>query len=507
MIDIPGPQEINLLAMLPVIVLLIWANIVLVVDLFIPNDKKGWTALLTVVGLAGTAVLVWLQAAGVIVTTSEYSFRGMIIADGYALFLQGVLLVSGIISVLLAVNYLPRRGINRGEYYTLLTLSTTGMIFMAMANDLIIVFIALELLSIPLYILSGFNRDDAGSEESAMKYFLLGAFASGFLVYGVALIYGGTGTTSLTGVVSALQGEAINLPIAIIGMGLVLVGLGFKVAAVPFHMWTPDVYQGAPTPVTAFMSIGAKVGGFAALLRVLLTAFPNISGEWGVVVGIIAILTMILGNVVAISQNDVKRMLAYSSIAHAGYILVAVAAAQYEEVASFAISGAIFYLLTYAFTNLGAFAVIIALENDDGSGTDIDSYIGLARNRLPLAIAMALFMLSLTGLPVSAGFVGKFFVFDAALRAARIGLELGDPLMLIVVIIGVLTTVVSAFYYLRVVVAMVLEDDAGKEPPTVQLQPALASALVITTLATLLIGIIPTPLFDIARNALLSISG
>ncbi len=502
MVEIPTPQEINLLAMLPIIFLMGWASVMLVVDLFIPDDRKSITAGLAVSGLVGTAVLVWLQARGLFNLTSDESFGGLVINDGYALFLTGVLIVSGIISVLMAVNYLPRRGIERGEYYTLLLFSTGGMIFMAMANDLIVVFIALELLSIPLYILSGFNREDSGSEESAMKYFLLGAFSSGFLVYGVALVYGGTGTTELAGVVAALQGAAINPSIAVIGMGLLLVGLGFKVAAVPFHMWTPDVYQGAPTPVTAFMSIGAKVGGFAALLRVLVAAFPDISTEWGLLVSVIAVLTMIIGNVIAISQDDVKRMLAYSSIAHGGYILVAVAAAQNPEVAPFAISAAIFYLLTYTFTNLGAFAVVIALENDDGTGTHIDDYVGLARTRLPLAVTMSLFMLSLTGLPVSAGFVGKFFVFDAALRAAQ-----GDVILFIVTIVGILTTVISAFYYLRVVVAMVLQDDEGKEPPTVQLKPALASALVISAIGTLVIGVVPSQLFELARAALITITG
>jgi NADH-quinone oxidoreductase subunit N len=345
--------------------------------------------------------------------------------------------------------------------------------------------------------MSGFARPKLDSEESAMKYFLLGAFAGGFLVYGIALTYGGTGTTSMVGLVQALSGEARNLPLAIVGMGLILVGLGFKVAAVPFHMWTPDVYQGAPTPVTAFMSVGAKAGGFASLLRVLVAAFPSISNEWGTLIAIIAGLTMILGNFVAISQTDIKRMLAYSSIAHAGYILVAVAAAQDPAVAPLAVSAAVFYLLTYAVTNLGAFALVIAVEKDDGSGTQIDDFAGLAKSRPLLAAAMTLFMMSLIGVPPSAGMVGKVFVFQAAIQASQ-----GNLLLLIVTIIGVLTSVVSAFYYMKVVVVMYMRDGEGKAV----LQPALGAALVVTALGTLLLGILPTPVFQMAQQALLKLS-
>ncbi len=494
--DVPTLASFNLAAILPVLILSAWGVLLLVIDLFIPRDHKVWTAWLAIVGLVGSAVLLAVQAGGVFGRLPATAFQGMLVVDGFGLFVQGVVIVAGVLSVLLAMSYLPRRGIERGEYYTLLLFSSVGMMLMALAADLIVVFLALELLSIPLYILSGFARPQPASEESAMKYFLLGAFASGFLVYGVALVYGGTGTTTLEGILGVLQGAVLNLPLALTGMGLILVGLGFKVAAVPFHMWTPDVYQGAPTSVTAFMSVGAKVGGFAALLRVLVTGMPTISAEWGAMLAVVAALTMIVGNVIAISQSEIKRMLAYSSIAHAGYILLAVAAAQNEAVAPQAVSAAVFYLLTYAFTNLGAFGVVIAVEKDDGSGTQIQDFAGLSRRKPLLATAMLLFMFSLTGVPPSAGMVGKWFVFQAAVNASA-----GNPLLLAAMIIGVLTSVISAFYYVRVILVMFIQEGPADAHP----QPVLSATLAVAAVATFLLGIIPTPLYEMAQRALLNL--
>ncbi len=493
--DQPTLATTDLVTILPALVLLGWASLLLIADLFI--GRKMLTASIALLGVLVSGGLLAMQmqsARGVPVA----GFNGMIVADGFALVLQGIFLIGAFIGILIAMEYLPRHGLERGEYYSLLLFATTGMMFMALARDLIVVFVSLELLSIPLYVLSGFARPRLMSEEAAMKYFLLGAFASGFMVYGIALTYGGTGTTSLAGVAQALSGTALNLPLSLVGMGLIVVGLGFKVAAVPFHMWTPDVYQGAPTPVTAFMSVGAKAGGFAALLRVLVMAFPAAAAEWGMVVTIIAGLTLILGNVVAISQSDIKRMLAYSSIAHAGYILIAVAAAQDPAVAPYAIGAAAFYLLTYTFTNLGAFAVVMTVERVDGTGTRIEDFAGLSKMRPLLALAMALFMLSLTGMPPSAGLVGKFFVFQAAIRASA-----DNPWMVALAIIGVVTSVISAFYYIRVVVMMYFRDGAGE---TV-LKPALAAATLITALVTLLLGIVPGPVFAIAQQALLALGG
>jgi len=495
---LPTLETINLLAVMPVLTLVGWGCLVLVFDLFIPATRKYWTAWLTVLGLGLTAIVLAVQAMAFLPGHPQSAFNGMLTVDGFALFLQAIFLLAAFVGVLMALNYLPRRGIERGEYYTLLIFTTTGMMFMSMAADLVVVFLSLELLSIPLYILSGFARPRVDSEESAMKYFLLGAFASGFLVYGIALVYGGTQTTALSGVVKAISGSAPNLPLAIIGLGLILVGLCFKVAAVPFHMWTPDVYQGAPTPVTAFMSVGAKAGGFAAMLRVLVAAFPAISGEWGALIAVIALLTMIVGNFVAISQTDIKRMLAYSSIAHAGYILVALAAAADPKVAPFAVSAALFYLLTYTFTNLGAFALVIAVEKDDGTGTLIDDFAGLGKAKPMMAAAMAVFMLSLVGFPPTAGMVGKWFVFQAAIQASNT-----NVLLLIVTIVGILTSVVSAFYYMRVIVVMYFRDGAGNAV----MRPPLAAATAAMAIGTLALGVIPAPIFQMAQQALLKIAG
>jgi len=481
---------LNLLAILPILIVVGWACVLLMVDLFLPPGRKRVTAWLAFVGLLAALVATVLQ-----IGTSQEAFGGMLVVDGFAIFLNIVFLVTALLGVLISTHYLARTGIERGEYYALLLFTTSGMMVMTIAADLIVVFLALELLSIPLYIMAGFARPKLASEESAMKYFLLGAFASAFLVYGIALTYGATGSTGLENVVAALSGEVARSPLLLIGMGLILVGLGFKVAAVPFHMWTPDVYHGAPTPVTGFMSVGAKAGGFAALLRVFVTAFPAMAVEWGLLVQIVAAATLILGNVVAISQTNIKRMLAYSSIAHAGYILMAVAASADGAVADLAVSSALFYLLAYTFTNLGAFAVVIALERDDGSGGELDDFAGLGRAKPLTALAMALFMLSLTGIPPAAGFVGKFFVFQATLQAGLIALA----------IVGVVTSLISAYYYLRVVIIMYMRDSEAE--PAVALQPALRAALVLTGLGTFVLGVIPTPMFDLVRQSLLTLYG
>lgn len=502
--ELPTLATINLLAAGPAVFLAAWSLVLLVVDLFIPDGRKHWVGWLAIGGFVLAGVGLILQTGGALgPPLPAEAFMGMAVIDGFALYAQLVVVLAAIFGVLLALEYLPRHGIERGEYYTLLTLSALGMMLMSMAADLIVVFVALELLSLPLYILTGFDRTRSTSEEGAMKYFLLGAFSSGFLVYGIALTYGGTGTTRLTGVLDVMAGTAVSLPLALAGLGLVVVGLGFKVAAVPFHMWTPDVYEGAPTPVTAFMSVGSKVGGFAALMRLLIAALPGIAAEWGTVMAIIAMLTMIVGNFLAISQRNVKRMLAYSSIAHAGYILVAVAAAQVPEAAPLAVSAAIFYLLTYTFTNLGAFGVVIAVENEEapddlGVGPEIEDFAGLGKSRPLLSAMMTLFMLSLTGMPVTAGLVGKFFVFQAAVSAASV-----NGWMLAAAIVGVVTSVISAFYYLRIPMAMYMYEGEGRA----SVQPALGVALVVTALGTLLLGIIPTPLFQLAQEALLTLVG
>jgi len=483
----------NLLATAPATLLLAWTLVLVLVDLFAGEERSHWTPVLAGVGLSLSFIanlFVYSPAAG-----EQIALYGMFIADAFTGFLNMVILVATLIAVLMSWDYLKRAGIHRGEYYILALISSAGAMFMAAANDLIVIFVALELLSIPLYILSAFRsiKNDGSelalkSEESGMKYFILGAFSSAFLVFGAALVYGATGATNIPqifsmagGIVGGTSAAAFYL---LIGAAMLIVGLGFKVAVVPFHMWTPDVYEGAPTPVTAFMSVTAKIGGFAALLRLLVTGLSVLAlaeGEaaaWQNTATILAILTLVLGNFVAISQRSLKRMLAYSSIAHAGYIMVAVAAAGTAGAVNAATQGALVYMMAYMFTNLGAFAVVMAIEREDGSGGNIEDITGLARSRPLMAMAMTIFMLSLTGIPLTAGFVGKLMVFASALQAGLFGLA----------VIGVLTSVVSAFYYVRVVVNMYLRESSGA------IQPALDTACVrlainIALAGTLIFGI------------------
>lgn len=492
MFELPNFADLNVGLTLPVTSLVIGTCILLLVDLFVPKDRKIITAWLAVAGLAVSFVINLF-----VFNNGGTAFEGSFSADAFTGFMNLVVLLAAFISVLLSIDYLKRANIERGEFYALMLISAGGMMLMASANDLIVIFIALELLSIPLYILAAFRHPDLKSEESSMKYFILGAFASAFFVYGAALIYGATGTTNLTGIFQAVQGivarDSSSSFLLLIGGGLILVGLGFKVAVVPFHMWTPDVYEGAPTPVTAFMSVGAKAGGFGGLLRILVFALPafvlqntQTAAAWQQTVWLVAAITLILGNIVAISQTNIKRMLAYSSIAHAGYILMAVAAAGTAGVANAAAQAALLYLLAYMFTNLGAFAVAVAVEKDDGSGTTLEDFVGLARTRPTLALMMAVFMLSLTGIPLTAGFVGKWFVFKATLDAGLIPLA----------IIGVLTSVVSAFYYVRVIVNMYLRE--GGRPDGTLGDPAAGAtryvhwAVYVAFAGTVLVGIIPT---------------
>src|SRR5215207_2095258 len=334
---------------LPLTLLVVWACALLLIDLFIPKDRKSLTASLAALGLALTLGFTLAQIG----QEPSAGYQGMIVLDGFSIFINALLLVSGLLGIGLSFGYIKRMNLERGEYYVLMLFSVSGMMLMAQAADLIVVFLALELLSIPLYVLAAFDRPKVESEEAGLKYFLLGAFATGFVVYGTALVFGATGTTSLTGIVDSIASTGTSSLLLTIGAALILVGLGFKIAAVPFHMWTPDVYQGSPSAVTAFMASGAKIAGFAALLRVFATAFPSIAVDMTGVLWAIAAATMILGNLVAISQSNIKRMLAYSSIAHAGYILMAFVPYGNSEVASISVAAGLFYLVSYAITNFG----------------------------------------------------------------------------------------------------------------------------------------------------------
>ena len=448
--ELPSVSELNLGVSIPALSVSVWACILLLLDLWVPKDRKERTAWLAAGGLVFAFVINLITF-----NSGTSSFLGMFVADSFTGFLNLVVLITAFISILMSIDYLKRTGIERGEYYVLLLFSVSGAMFMAGANDLIIVFVGLELLSIPLYILSAFRAPDLKSEESGMKYFILGAFASAFLVYGSALIYGATGTTNLTEIFQSIErvtaDGSTSIFLLLLGSGLVLVGLGFKVAVVPFHTWTPDVYEGAPTPVTAFMSVGAKIGGFGSLLRVLVVALPTFTlqdgqmfAAWQQTVWLIAAATLILGNLIAVSQTNIKRLLAYSSIAHAGYIMMAIAAGGTQGVGTSAGQAVAVYLIAYMFTNIGAFAVAMAIERNDGTGTNLEDFVGLSKTRPAMAFMMAVFMLSLTGIPLTAGFMGKWLVFQATLQAELVPLA----------IIGVLTSVISAFYYVRIIVNM-----------------------------------------------------
>lgn len=476
------PPALHLAVVLAPTIVAATGIVLMLLDLFVNSERlRRWAPWLTLLGL----ILALVAAVG------QWNSNGMafipdggvpmVLADNFATALNVILLLTGILTVLIAINYLVRMDLDKPEFYMLVLFSLSGMMLMGMGNDLILIFLALELLSIPLYILSGFAWPRPESEESAMKYFVLGAFSSGILVFGIALTYGATGSTALPEVLAAVDtGNSLLLA----GCALMIVGFGFKIASVPFHMWTPDVYEGAPTIVTAFMSVGAKVAGFAALLRILIGALPQLGEVWEPATAVVAALTLIVGNIVAISQPNIKRMLGYSSIAHAGYILIAVAASSSSPDG---VGAAIFYMFAYLFTNLGAFAVVLAVERQEGEGVMIDDYRGLAKRYPWMALAMAFFMLSLTGVPPAAGFAAKFYVFRAAVDAGLIWLA----------IIGVVTSVISGYYYLRVVFSMYMLEGDGE----MTLKPVLVTAVVITAVATLLLGILPGYWFDLARDA------
>jgi NADH-quinone oxidoreductase subunit N len=481
-------SSVDFITLLPALILCGWACLLLLGDVFLPVAQRKWIGWLSLPGLAaaGAGMLPWGGRQELL------GFGGLLRADQYSFFVGSIFLCSAVVVVLLALNYLPRQGLQRGEFYVLLLFSLSGMLLITQAADLIIVFLALELLSIPLYILAGLARPRLTSEEAALKYFLLGSFATGFLVYGTALVYGATRTTNLLQIVAAVQAGTASLSLLLVGAALIFVGFGFKVALVPFQMWTPDVYEGAPSVVSAFMSVGAKTAGFAALLRVFVTAFPVIAGQWSSVAAILAALTMILGNFAALPQVNIKRLLAYSSIAHAGYLLVGVVAAGTTGVVNRAVSSVIYYLLAYTAANLGAWAVVIAVERVEGAGLKLDDYAGLGKRHPALALAMTVFMFSLTGLPPTIGFVAKFAIFRAALESGYLWLA----------IIGVLTSIFSAFYYLRVIVIMFMREGEA----TADSHPTLNAAVGATAIATLVFGVLPAPLLAWASQALLELA-
>ncbi|PLX30852.1 MAG: NADH-quinone oxidoreductase subunit N [Ignavibacteria bacterium] len=429
-----------------------------------------WVSL---IGIAANIVL-----AVVVFPDRGTAFSGMVMTGGYASITAILFLTAAGLTILLSREYIEKIGVNFGEFYHLILLATTGMMTFSAGTDLVVTFIGLELMSISLYVLAGISRRHHKGNEAALKYFLLGAFASGFFLYGIALIYGMTSTTNILEIAQNMQAY-MSEPLFLTGVGLLLVGFAFKVGAVPFHMWVPDVYEGSPTMVSAFMSTGAKASAFTAFLLIFTATFDIAGTQINTVLAILAVASMVIGNVVALSQNNIKRMLAYSSIAHAGYMLIGLTAG-----GMMSITGVLFYLISYMFTNIGAFGIAAIIENKEQGGTEIDNFRGLYYRHPALAVMMSIFMFSLVGLPPLAGFFGKYYIFVAAIENGYTWLT----------IIGVITSMISVYYYLRVVVVMFFQTDEEAEKSS--LASSSVFALLLSAAGVLLIGVFPSMVLD-----------
>ena len=488
--------DINLTLIAPELIVGVAAVVVMMVDAFARRGQRWITGTLSIVALFGAAaasIYLWLAWSG-----PHSAFNGMIVLDGLRLSFTLIFVIVSVLTVLIASVWIDMEKLPAGEFHALLLFATCGMMLMASGGDLVIVFLGLEILSIATYVLAGFRRTDVRSNESSLKYFILGSFASAFLLYGIALVYGATMTENLPGTtnIAAIAGrlnQSLYPPLLLAGLAMLLVGFGFKIALAPFHVWTPDVYEGAPTPVTAFMAAGPKAAGFASFMRVFVFGFPIVTAvattagyahqSWLGALAIMAAITMTIGNVAAIAQNNVKRMLAYSSIAHAGYALVgfvAAGAATDPEQRNAALTSVAFYLLAYAIMNMGAFAVVTLVARSNDRDNQVEDYNGLGFISPVLAFSLSLFLLSLLGMPVTAGFMGKLMVFSSAVRQGYTWL----------VVIGVLNSAVSAYYYLRLIMVMFFRERTA--PWVAPVVPAsIVLALVITIAGVFYLGLFP----------------
>ena len=486
--DLVNPN-VNVPIILPEMLLAITAIILMVFDSFKPN-KHRITGIISMIGLVASSIA--LYYLWTFPDAPKSAFNGMIVTDGLRLSFTFVFLLVAALTILISSVWVENENVPAGEYHCMLLFATVGMMFMASGNDLVIIFLGLETLSIATYVMAGMRKKDLKSNESAMKYFILGSYASGFLLYGMALIYGATGATNINEIAVKI-GDANFPALLLVGGAMLIVGFGFKIATVPFHVWTPDVYEGAPTPITAFMAAGPKAAGFASFLRVFAIGFPLIAGiqasellhdTWITVLTIMAILTMTVGNIAAIVQSNVKRMLAYSSIAHAGYALVGFIGAGVAKTVlgrDEAIAAVAFYMLTYAVTNLGAFSVVALLAQKNDRRTEFEDYNGIGFKSPILAFTLSLFMLSLLGLPLTAGFIGKVLVFRPALEA-------GSVLLTVMVVIAVINTAISAYYYLRLIVVMFFKERSS-DWSAPKIPTAIGIVLVITVLGVFYFGI------------------
>ncbi len=499
--------SINYSALAPVLIIACAAIVSVLVEAFLPRSARRPVQLVLVLGSIAAAFIVVVSLAGTRLVTAA----GEVAIDGPALVLQGTILVVGFLGALLMAersidplgdafaaraSALPgsedekqftQRGFLQTEIWPFLLFSLTGMLMFPAANDLLLMFVALEVMSLPLYLLAGMaRRRRLLSQEAALKYFVLGAFSSAFFLYGMAMLYGYAGTVSLSGIADAVSSNPVEGGLLTIGVALLLVGLLFKVAAVPFHQWAPDVYQGAPTPVTGFMAAAVKLAAFGAILRVMYVAFGGARWDWEPMMWIIAILTMLVGSIVAIAQTDIKRMLAYSSVAQAGFILIGVIAVSPQGLAA-----SLFYLIAYSFTTIGAFAIVTMVRDANGEATHLSKWAGLGRKSPLIGTCMAIFMFALAGIPLTSGFVGKFGVFAA-------GIESGATWL---VIVGVIASVIAAFFYARVVVIMFFsepnEDTASVVIPSAFTTVALAAGAAVT----IILGIVPQPVLALLSNA------
>jgi NADH-quinone oxidoreductase subunit N len=486
----------DIVAVLPELLVVTAACLILALDPITPAGRKEWLAWLGLIALAACFGLTVSQMSAKVM-----AFSDLVIVDPYAAFWKLLLYFVTGLTILLSLAYLKEEAIHLAEYYGFLLLSLTGMMVMVSAADLLLVYLGMELMSLSLYILAGIKRTEDRSLEASAKYFVLGAFSSAILLYGISLLYGAAGSTRLSAISVAIHARGLEDPMLLLAMILLVVGFGFKIAAVPFHMWTPDVYEGSPTSVTAFMAVASKAASFGAFLRVFLDGLGGLKGNWEGLFLIVCVATLVLGNVVAIVQTNIKRMLAYSSIAHAGYALIGVVVAGHAEasggVRALGLSSVLLYLAVYSFMTLGAFSVVALLRKGGLEGEEIEDFTGLAKRQPVAAFLMLIFMVSLAGIPPTAGFIGKFYLFMAAVRAGLVWLA----------VVALLLAAVSAYYYLRVVMVMYMrEPDASVVmPPRLAPSPALAIVLASTVAGVIFFGLYPDPLVALASHAILAL--
>ena len=501
----------DLRLIVPELILTLAACVVLVMEVVLPRHQRKWTGYFALVGCALATlslVLLWLTNRAQLPLDAFY---GMVRLDGFALVFKFIFLLAAALTIAISLRYLDVEGEQRGEYYALVLFATVGMMFLACGYDLIALFISLELMALTFYVLVGFTKRERRSNEAGMKYFLLGAFSSGVLLYGMSILFGVAGSTNLGDIArsialimnappteDALAGGLALRPLLLLAMIALAAGLFFKIAAVPFHMWAPDAYEGAPTSVTAFLSTGSKAASFALFARIFLEALGGMRADWAPLVGLVAAITIMVGNWAAVTQTNAKRLLAYSSISNAGYLLLGVLAAN-----RYGYIGLVVYLLVYTLMNIGAFGVIISLRRRGIVGDNVDDFTGLAEKAPGMALMMTIFMLSLGGLPLTGGFIGKWFLFGGLLQ--RYDAPDGKSWYLWLAIWAILNTVVSFFYYIRFIRVMYLGDGTADARP-LSMSPALRAALVVSVIGVLVIGVYPQPFINLAQTLVASLT-